>query len=76
MRKPQSVKSLEDLGRIRLSKSFYMRDFLYSEISNYYGIPNIPDNIDISIEACSNLCTELLEPLNETFGRISIFSGY
>ena len=76
MRKPQSVKSLENLGRVRLSKSFYMRDFLYSEISNYYGIQNIPDYPDIAIEACSNLCKELLEPLNETFGRISIFSGY
>lgn len=76
MRKPQSVKSLENLGRIRLSKSFYMRDFLYSEISNYYGIPNIPDDPDLAIEACSHLCEELLEPLNEAFGRISIFSGY
>ncbi len=76
MRKPQSVKSLEDLGRVKLSKSFYMRDFLYSEISNFYAIPNIPDNPDIAIEACSSLCQQLLEPLNETFGRVSIFSGY
>ncbi len=76
MKKPQSVKSLEDFGRIRLSKSFYMRDFLYSEISNYFSIPNIPDDPDTAIEACSNICNELLEPLNETFGRISIFSGY
>lgn len=76
MRKPQSVKSLETFGRVRLSKSFYMRDFLYSEISNFYGTQNIPDYPDTAIEACSNLCRELLEPLNETFGRISIFSGY
>lgn len=76
MRKPQSVKSLEDLGRVRLSNSFYMRDFLYSEIANFYGIPNIPDNPDIAIEACSHLCQELLEPLNATFGRITIVSGY
>lgn len=76
MRKPQSVKSLENLGRVRLSKSFYMRDFLYSEISNFYAIPNIPDDPDLAIEACSHLCEELLEPLNDAFGRISIFSGY
>ena len=76
MRKPESVKSLENFGRVRLSKSFYMRDFLYSEISNLYAIPNIPDHPDIAIEACSHLCNELLEPMNETFGRISIFSGY
>lgn len=76
MRKPQSVKSLETLGRVRLSQSFYMRDFLYSEISNFHGIPNIPDYPDVAIKACSSLCQELLEPLNSTFGRITIFSGY
>ena len=76
MRKPQSVKSLEEFGRARLSQSFYMRDFLYSEISNFYAIPNIPDDPDTAIAACTALCEELLEPLNYTFGRISIFSGY
>ena len=76
MKKPKSVKTLENFGRVRLSESFYMRDFLYSEISNINGIQNIPDNPDVAIEACSNLCQELLEPLNSTFGRISIFSGY
>src|SRR5210317_2236873 len=76
MRKPQSVKSLENLGRVRLSESFYMRDFLYSEIGNFHEIPNIPDHPDVAIESCSQLCNELLEPLNATFGRISIFSGY
>lgn len=76
MRKPQSIKSLENLGRVRLSPSFYMRDFLYSEIANFHGIPNIPDNPEIAIEACGNLCKELLEPLHATFGRASIFSGY
>ena len=76
MKKPQSVNLLEELGRARLSKSFFMRDFLYSEISNFYAVPNIPDNPDLAIQACSNLCMELLEPLNDTFGRLSIFSGY
>jgi hypothetical protein len=76
MRKPQSIRSLETLGRVRLSKSFYMRDFLYSEISNFHSIPNIPENPDVAVEACSKLCEELLEPLNSTFGRIVIFSGY
>ena len=76
MKKPQSVKSLETLGSVRLSKSFFMRDFIYSEISNYYGIPNIPDYPDTAIEACGHLCNELLEPLNDAFGRVSIFSGY
>ena len=30
MRKPGSVKGLEELGRVRLSKNFFLRDFLYS----------------------------------------------
>ena len=76
MRKPRSVASLEKLGAIRLSKSFYMRDFLYSEIASMYGLANIPDHPDLAIETASKLCRDLLEPLNDTFGRISIFSGY
>ncbi|WP_300974483.1 hypothetical protein [Sphingomonas sp. LHG3406-1] len=76
MRKPGSVESLEQLGRVRLSKSFFMRDFLYSEIANFYGIPNIPDNPDLAIETGRKLCETILEPLQERFGRISIRSAY
>jgi hypothetical protein len=76
MRSPKSVKALEELGRVRLSKNFFMRDFLYSEVSNYYGIPNIPDDVDLTIRAGSNLCENLLEPLYDRFGEITIVSGY
>jgi hypothetical protein len=76
MRKPGSVKSLEDLGRVRLSKSFFMRDMLYSEIANFHGMPNIPDNPDLAIKAGERLCQELLEPLQDKFGRISVRSAY
>jgi hypothetical protein len=76
MRKPGSVKGLEDLGRVRLSKNFFMRDFLYSEIANFYGIPNIPENPDLAIASGTQLCEQLLEPLQATFGRISIRSAY
>jgi hypothetical protein len=41
MKKPSSVRSLENLGHVRLSPNFYMRDFLHSEVSNFYGIPVI-----------------------------------
>jgi hypothetical protein len=68
--------SLETLGRTRLSRHFYMRDFLYSEISGFHGIPNIPDNPDLAIKTGSALCETLLDPLTETFGRIAIRSGY
>ena len=76
MKKPGSMKPLEDLGRVGLSRSFFMRDFLYSEISAFYGIPNMLDDPDLAIAAGKRLCEELLEPLQETFGRISIRSGY
>ena len=45
------MRGLEDLGRVRLSANFYLRDFLYSEIANFYGIPNIPDDPDLAIAA-------------------------
>ena len=76
MRKPASMKTLEKLGRVRLSKHFFMRDMLYSEIANFHGIQNIPDNPDLAIEAGTHLCEELLEPLHATFGHVSIRSAY
>jgi hypothetical protein len=56
MRKPQSMKALEELGRVRLSESFFMRDFLHSEISQFHSITNIPDAPDLAIEAGARLC--------------------
>lgn len=76
MKSPKSVAKLDELGRVRLSPNFYMRDFLYSEIANLHGIPNIPEDPDLAITAGTQLCEELLEPLNATFGRIAIRSAY
>jgi len=76
MKPPKSVSKLEDLGRVRLSPSFFMRDFLYSEIANLHGMSNIPEDPDLAIAAGTRLCEELLEPLNATFGRIAIRSAY
>jgi hypothetical protein len=76
MRSPQSVEALETLGRVRLSRSFYMRDFLYSEIANFHGKQNIPDNPDLAVANGTRLCEELLEPLQATFGHVSIRSAY
>ena len=75
MKTPASVKGLETLGRIRRSNSFFLRDFLFSEISAIHGIPNIPDNPDLATAAGRRLCAELLEPLNATVGGINIRSG-
>ncbi len=76
MRSPKSVRGLEELGRVRLSENFFMRDFLYSEIANVHRLQNIPDDPDLAIETGRALCTHLIEPLREKFGRVSIRSGY
>ncbi|MCV3270428.1 hypothetical protein [Roseobacter sinensis] len=68
--------SLETLGRVRLSRHFYMRDFLYSEIGNMHQVRNVPPDPDLAIETGRMLCTQLLDPLEETFGRLAIRSGY
>lgn len=53
-----------------------MREFLYSEVGNYYSIPNIPVHPDIAIEQGKKLALSLLEPLQDHFGRLHIRSGY
>ena len=76
MKKPTSMAALEKLGRVRLSKSFFMREFLYSEIANLHAMPNIPDDPDLAIAAGTRLCEDLLEPLQDRFGRVAIRSAY
>ena len=71
-----SFKTLEDFGRVRLSDSFFMRDFLHSEISQIENIPNIPDDPILAVEAGTMLCEKVLEPLQQKLGRISIRSAY
>lgn len=73
---PPGYHKLEDLGRVRLSRSFFLRDFLYSETANFFGLQNIPDNPDLAIEAGKRLCAEVLEPLQSAFGRIHIRSAF
>ncbi len=76
MRKPGSMRGLEELGRVRLSANFFLRDFLYSEIANFHGIANIPRDPDLAVAAGRRLSEGLLEPLQATFGRIALRSGY
>ncbi len=81
-----SYEQLDKLGRVRLSPNFYMRDFLFSEIAAWYAcqpndlgeapLLNVPEYPDRAIEAGKQLCVQLLEPLQATFGRITIRSGY
>ena len=71
-----NYRDLEKLGRVRITDSFFMREVLYSEVANYYGVRNIPDYPDIAVEAGRKLCEKLLEPLQDHFGRLHIRSGY
>jgi hypothetical protein len=71
-----SVRTAEDFGRTRLSPNFFMRDFLHSEIAAIKGFENLPDDPAAAIRSGRELCIQLLEPLQATFGRLSIRSGY
>lgn len=71
-----SVASFNEFGRTRLSRHFYMRDFLFSDIAAIHGLTNAPDNPDLAVAAGTRLCDELLEPLQDRFGRIAIRSAY
>ena len=73
---PDTYSGLDKLGRIPLSRSFHFREFLYSEIAAQFGIKNIPTDIDAAVHAGSQLCQLLLEPLQNTFGRVHVRSGY
>lgn len=69
-------RQLDRVGRIRLSQTFFLRDFLHSEIAVAHNIINMPDDLDLAIETGSRLCVEILEPLQAHFGPIRIRSGY
>lgn len=72
----ETLEDLTALGRVRLSRNFFMREMLYSEVSNFHRVPNIPETPALAIEAGRNLCEHVLEPLCEAFGRIAIRSAY
>ncbi|MGR3542533.1 MAG: hypothetical protein ACU0BS_14055 [Hasllibacter sp.] len=75
-RTPRTPHALAELGRVRLSRHFFLRNFLNSEIGNVDGVPNLPSDPDLAIAAGRGLCAHLLEPLVETFGPIEVRSGY
>lgn len=75
----QSITTLAELttlGRRRLSQNFFMRDMLYSEVGNFYGVPNLPDDATLALEAGEKLAQLLLEPLLAAFGHITVRSAY
>lgn len=76
MRAITSFDLLERLGRTRLSRHFFLRDFLFSEIASFHRLPNLPDDPDLMIAAGTRLATDCLDPLVETFGPIALRSCY
>lgn len=71
-----SLKRLEELGRTRLSQGFFLRDFLHSEISQCEGVANIPSNETLVVRAGSELCQQVLEPIQAALGKVSVRSAY
>ena len=67
--------ALDTFGRQRLSRHYFMRDFLYSEVAAVHGIANVPDNPRLAIKSGSALCRNLLEPLRQVFGHVTIRSA-
>ena len=51
LKTPKSVRAAEKFSRTRLSQSFFMRDFLFSEIAAIEGLPNLPDDPELAIAA-------------------------
>ncbi len=72
----ESLNAVAKLGRVQLSRHFFLRDFLYSEIGAVHGLPNLPHDPNLAIKAGRKLAENLLEPLVETFGPIVIRSAY
>ncbi len=76
MKQPKSVSELTDLGRVRLSEHIFMRDKMYSEVANFHGLSNMPDDPDLAIAAGGKLCELLLEPLHRAFGGVAVRSAF
>ena len=53
-----------------------MRDMLYSEVANFHGLTNIPDDPELAIAVGRKLAEDILEPLHEAFGAVAIRSAY
>src|SRR5260370_29233858 len=69
METPNSVAAVTELGGVRLSEHFFMREMLYSEVANFYGQPNFPEDPALAIAAGEKLCQRVLEPLRRGFGH-------
>lgn len=74
--RPNTHTTLGKLGRVQLSRYFFMREFLYSEIGAVEGLDNTPRDPALAIRTGRMLALTLLDPLVETFGPIAVRSAY
>ena len=72
----RSVADLTEFGRTRLSEHFFMREMLYSEVANFHGMRNIPEDPDLAVHVGRQIARRLLEPLRSAFGHVTIRSAY
>ncbi|MGV6838689.1 MAG: hypothetical protein ACWA40_00700 [Planktomarina sp.] len=72
----KTLNGLSKIGRVQLSKYFFVRNFLNSEVANFHGLPNLVDDQELFIAAGEGLCKKLLDPIVETFGPIEIRSAH
>jgi hypothetical protein len=49
---------------------------LHSEIAQVHGLLNAPDDPELAIAAGTRLCEELLEPLQDRWGRVAVRGAY
>jgi hypothetical protein len=61
---------------VRVGKYFLLSDFLYSETAVKKGIPNCPPLEGKEVEGLRGLCANILDPVAEKFGFLSITYGY
>ncbi len=63
------IESLNDFARVRLSKHFFMRDFLFSETASVLGLNNLPNNKELAIEA-GKVYVKTCLSLSKTYGGV------
>ncbi len=76
MPSPASVAELTELGRTRLSEHVFMREMLYSEVANFHGLSNLPEDPELALHVGRHLAEEIIEPLKRAFGHVTIRSAY
>jgi len=78
LKAPMSVRAAEEFSRVRLSQSFFMRDFLFSEIAAIERMSNLPDDQSWQsrlaarfARTCSNPCRQrsIASPFDRPIAR-------